>query len=193
MCKEDAVEKLVSFNFAGFTKEVEEALSFNARNADPRIRPFYSRILYTWYISRGDYRNGTSCQVSCGVKRLIFFLAALVMYQRARKISSILGEPSNFPNLAGLQLEAYVVAMNALSLLDQKNAWIAVPVVAETGHEVSSCIRLLQFPLIPAYSYERDGGFPNTSQKINILLENVIWKSWRWLIYNTNTPFYPPD
>ena len=60
MCEENAVEKLVSFNFAGFNSEVEDALSFNARNADPRVRPFYSRILYTWYITRGDYRNGPS-------------------------------------------------------------------------------------------------------------------------------------
>ena len=58
MCEENAVEKLVSYNFAGFNTEVEDALSFNARNADPRVRPFYSRILYTWYITRGDYRNG---------------------------------------------------------------------------------------------------------------------------------------
>lgn len=60
MCEENAVEKLASFNFAGFNTEVEDALSFNARNADPRIRPFYSRIIYTWYITRGDYRNGSS-------------------------------------------------------------------------------------------------------------------------------------
>lgn len=62
--------------------------------------------------------------------------AALVMYQRARKISNLLGDPSNFSPLAELQLEAYVVAMNALSLLDQKTAWIAIPATAETGHEV---------------------------------------------------------
>ena len=60
MCEENAVEKLVSFNFVGFNTEVEDALSFNARNADPRVRPFYSRILYTWYITRGDYRSGSS-------------------------------------------------------------------------------------------------------------------------------------
>lgn len=63
-------------------------------------------------------------------------LAALVMYQRARKISNLLGDPANFSSLAELQLEAYVVAMNALSLLDQKTAWIAIPATVETGHEV---------------------------------------------------------
>ena len=66
MCEEHAVDRLVSFNFVGLHDEVEECLSFKARNADPRVRPFYSMILYTWYISRNDYRNGT-CLTGHGV------------------------------------------------------------------------------------------------------------------------------
>lgn len=58
MCEENAVDRLMALNFAGMAEEVEDALAFKARNADPRIRPFYSRILYTWFVSRGDYRNG---------------------------------------------------------------------------------------------------------------------------------------
>jgi nuclear pore complex protein Nup160 len=58
MCEENAVEKLMTFNFAGLADEVEDSLSFKARNADPRVRPFYSRILYAWYVQKGDYRNG---------------------------------------------------------------------------------------------------------------------------------------
>lgn len=58
MCEEHAADRLMSYNFAGLADEVEDALSFKARNADPQIRPFYSWILYTWYISQGDYRNG---------------------------------------------------------------------------------------------------------------------------------------
>jgi nuclear pore complex protein Nup160 len=61
MCEENAVEKLITFNFAAFADEVEDALSFKARNVDPRLRPCYSRILYTWYVFRGDYRNGKLC------------------------------------------------------------------------------------------------------------------------------------
>jgi hypothetical protein len=137
MCEDDAVEKLVSFNFAGFHSEVENSLSFNARNADPRTRPFYSKILYTWYISRGDYRNGKFCYMVRGdLVFITLFPAALVMYQRARKIGSLLEDLTNFARLAELQLEAYAVSMNALSLLDQKTAWIAIPVVMETGFEV---------------------------------------------------------
>lgn len=58
MCEENAVEKLMTFDFAGIGSEVEAALAFKARNADPRSKPSYSRILYTWYTGRGDYRNG---------------------------------------------------------------------------------------------------------------------------------------
>ncbi|CDO74132.1 hypothetical protein BN946_scf185043.g182 [Trametes cinnabarina] len=118
MCEENAVDRLMSLNFAGLADEVEDALAFKARNADPRIRPFYSRILYTWYVSRGDYRN-----------------AALTMYQRARKLASLMGGPAKFLELAELQSEAYVVAMNSLALVDQKNQWITLPITVETGHE----------------------------------------------------------
>jgi hypothetical protein len=58
MCEEHAIERLMSFNFVGLVDEVEGSLSFKARNADPRVQPFYSRILYTWYVTHGDYRNG---------------------------------------------------------------------------------------------------------------------------------------
>jgi nuclear pore complex protein Nup160 len=57
MCEGNAVEKLMTFSFAGLTDEVEHAFAFKSRNADPRVRPFYSRILYTWYVLRGDYRS----------------------------------------------------------------------------------------------------------------------------------------
>ena len=58
MCEENAVEKLVQFDFTGITSEIEAALAFKARNADPRSRPSYPKILYAWYVKRGDYRNG---------------------------------------------------------------------------------------------------------------------------------------
>jgi nuclear pore complex protein Nup160 len=58
MCEENAVQSLLDFNFAGLSDEVEAILSFKARNVDPRMKPSYSKILYSWYMSRGDYRNG---------------------------------------------------------------------------------------------------------------------------------------
>ena len=64
MCEENAVERLMAFEFAGISSEVEAVVAFKARNADPRLRPCYSRILYTWYTRRGDYRNGPQTSFS---------------------------------------------------------------------------------------------------------------------------------
>ncbi|KAF8665766.1 hypothetical protein AX16_000214 [Volvariella volvacea WC 439] len=110
MCEDNEVEALMSFNFAGIADEVEDALAFKARNVDPRLKPHYSKVLYTWYIQRGDYRS-----------------AALTMYQRGRKFAELLFESFSLA-LAEEQLESYLIAINALSLLDSSNAWILVPV-----------------------------------------------------------------
>jgi len=109
MCEEEALDQLLSMNFQGFEEDVETSLSFKARNADPRTVPNYAHILYTWYANRGDFRN-----------------AALVMYMRARKLSEI-STISSSPDESEQQVEALVVTMNSLKLLDQKNAWILVP------------------------------------------------------------------
>ena len=62
--------------------------------------------------------------------------AALVMYHRARKLAILAAEPSNFVPMAELQMEAYLGAANALSLVDQKVAWIAIPHAAESDYVV---------------------------------------------------------
>jgi len=66
------------------------------------------------------------------VRRNTRILAALVMYQRARKLATLAAEPSNFVPMAELQMEAYLGAVNALSLVDQKAAWIAIPLATES-------------------------------------------------------------
>ncbi|KAG6833626.1 hypothetical protein H0H87_004253 [Tephrocybe sp. NHM501043] len=118
MCDEKAVDKLMAFNFAGLGDEVAEALAFKARNMDSRAQPSYSRILYTWFIRRGDYRN-----------------AALAMYQRARRLQDIITDTTSFTSLAEEQLEAYGLAINSLSLVDLKNAWVLLPLPADNAHE----------------------------------------------------------
>ncbi|KAG6919322.1 hypothetical protein DXG01_007455 [Tephrocybe rancida] len=118
MCDDKSVETLMTFNFAGLADEVEEALAFKARNIDPRVQPSYSRILYTWFIRRGDYRN-----------------AALAMYQRAIRLQDLITDPTSFASLAEMQLEAYSLAINSLSLIDLKNAWVLLPLPADQAHE----------------------------------------------------------
>lgn len=123
----------MSFNFVGITDEVESALSFKTRNADPRVQPFYSRILYTWYVTHGDYRNGELPHVRNPHPLLTQPSAALAMYQRARKLAALSSaiDSAQYFTLAEQQLEALVISSNALALLDQKDAWILLPLMPE--------------------------------------------------------------
>lgn len=70
---------------------------------------------------------------------LISVTASLAMYQRARKLQDLTTDPTSFSALAEEQLEAYTVAINALSLVDQKNSWVVLPVPPESTHEVCDC------------------------------------------------------
>jgi nuclear pore complex protein Nup160 len=140
MCEENAVEKLVAFEFAGISNEVEAVLAFKARNADPRLRPCYSRILYTWYTRRGDYRNGPHASFNHVISMLILILASLTMYQRARKLEDVITDASSFVSLAESQLEALSVATNALSLVDEKSTWIVMPVMPDAVSKPTSVL-----------------------------------------------------
>lgn len=58
------------------------------------------------------------------------------MYQRARKLQELIIDAVSFASLAEDQLEAYNVAINSLSLVDQNNAWFLLPISTDTTHEV---------------------------------------------------------
>ena len=63
-------------------------------------------------------------------------LAAMIMYQRARKLGSLRAAPEDFLAISELQLEAYAVSINSLSLVDEKCAWFTMPVSSENSVEV---------------------------------------------------------
>lgn len=69
--------------------------------------------------------------------------AALVMYQRARKLATLAAEPEDFISMAELRKEAYLGSVNALSLVDQKVAWIAIPLTAESDYTVRCLLLFL--------------------------------------------------
>ena len=73
--------------------------------------------------------------------------AALTMYQRARKLQDLASDPSLFTSLVDEQLEAYLFAINCLSLLDRKSAWIILPIFSDNGHEVSVNVNSVIFVL----------------------------------------------
>lgn len=58
MCDNKEVDRLTRLNFVGFQSEVEDTLAFKARNTDPLAEPDYAKVLYAWYVFRGDYRSG---------------------------------------------------------------------------------------------------------------------------------------
>lgn len=58
MCEANQVGELLKFGFVGFQKEVESLLQFKARHSDPLRPPHYHQVLYSWHVTRGDYRSG---------------------------------------------------------------------------------------------------------------------------------------
>ncbi|WWC62448.1 uncharacterized protein I303_105044 [Kwoniella dejecticola CBS 10117] len=110
MCENNEVGRLNSLGFIGFQKDVEEMLRFKARNSDPLRFPNYYKVLYSWHIARGDYRS-----------------AGEIMYLQGRRFAE--GSSSKFPafDLSAMQARSYLAAINALSLVEKRNAWVSVP------------------------------------------------------------------
>ncbi|GMK57727.1 hypothetical protein CspeluHIS016_0405610 [Cutaneotrichosporon spelunceum] len=109
MCEANEIGRLNSLGFIGFQKEVEERLNFKARNSDPLRTPNYYEVLYSWHISRGDYRS-----------------AGETMYAQATRFAEVCSK-LNRTEIAALRARSFLAAINAFSLVDQRNAWIALP------------------------------------------------------------------
>jgi nuclear pore complex protein Nup160 len=58
LCEDDEVDKLCAYAFLDLQTEVEQTLQFKARNTDVFSGPNYYRIMYSYYVMRGDYRSG---------------------------------------------------------------------------------------------------------------------------------------
>ncbi|WWD18377.1 hypothetical protein CI109_102827 [Kwoniella shandongensis] len=110
MCENNEVGRLNTLGFIGFQKDVEEMLRFKARNSDPLRFPNYYKVLYSWHLTRGDYRS-----------------AGEIMYLQGRRFAE--GSSSKVPafELSAMQARSYLAAINALSLVDKRNAWVSVP------------------------------------------------------------------
>ncbi len=69
------------------------------------------------------------------------------MYQRARKVQDVITDVASFISLAEDQLEGLSVAVNALSLVDEKTAWVLMPVVSDpvSDYIEKSSDRLIRF------------------------------------------------
>lgn len=113
MCTNDAVPQLLELPFSGIEHLVESELTFKARNSDPTASPDYYRVLYSWYISKTDFRN-----------------AAIVQYQQGRRLAShmVNASPEEYQTWLASQAQSYLASLQAFSLIDPKNAWAVVSV-----------------------------------------------------------------
>ena len=62
--------------------------------------------------------------------------AALTMYLHARKLGDLMVDPSNYEDLATWQIQALLVAINALCVVEPRNAWFTIPLAPDSGREV---------------------------------------------------------
>ncbi|WAR60694.1 hypothetical protein PtB15_9B633 [Puccinia triticina] len=107
MCEANEVDRMLRFTWTGLQIEFEKTIAFRARNSDPLGLPNYFAILYAYHINRADYRS-----------------AAISMYQHARKIGDIAIKGGAFQFMMTQQCQSYLAAINALSLVPEKQAWI---------------------------------------------------------------------
>ncbi|KAJ3743459.1 nucleoporin Nup120/160-domain-containing protein [Lentinula detonsa] len=178
MCESNQVDKLSSFNFAEYADEVEDALSFKARNADLSIQPSYPHILYSWFLLRGDYRN-----------------AALTMYQRARKLQELMiRDPSLVTRLASDQLEAYMISMNALSLADSKNLWFLLPnsIDAKNEHKRQTSSNIPEYKYSPAKYESEIVQLSDIQYEYTLLSAQLDLMVRESTLPSSSTEFFPP-
>ncbi|KAJ2332341.1 hypothetical protein GGI00_002829, partial [Coemansia sp. RSA 2681] len=107
--REGGVATLCRLSFPGLHEEVERNLLFKARHSDLLAKPNYFRILYSFHVYRGNYRN-----------------AASAMYQYARRLSALMLQSGDVARILLEQGQALLACVNGLSLVDAQYAWVVV-------------------------------------------------------------------
>ena len=65
MSEAGQVDLLLRLPFIGLRNELESQLEFRSRNEDPRSPLCFAKFLYSYYLSRSDYRKGDSSLSFC--------------------------------------------------------------------------------------------------------------------------------
>ncbi|KAJ2100212.1 hypothetical protein GGI09_002385 [Coemansia sp. S100] len=107
--REGGVATLCRLSFPGLHEHVEENLLFKARHSDLLAKPNYFRILYSFHVYRGNYRN-----------------AASAMYQYARRLAALMLHTGDVQRILVEQGQALLACVNGLSLVDAQYAWVVV-------------------------------------------------------------------
>ncbi|KAI9475093.1 hypothetical protein LPJ78_004407 [Coemansia sp. RSA 989] len=118
--REGGVAILCRLSFPGLQEEIEHNLLFKARHSDPLVRPSYYKILYSFHVYRGNYRN-----------------AASAMYQYARRLGVAMRHAGDVARLLVEQGQALLACVNGLSIVDRQYAWVVVS-HQQDGDEVAS-------------------------------------------------------
>ncbi|KAJ2157215.1 hypothetical protein GGF46_004660 [Coemansia sp. RSA 552] len=110
LCERDGgVAILCRLSFPGLQEEIERNLLFKARHSDLLVRPNYYKILYSFHVYRGNYRN-----------------AASAMYQYARRLTTVMRNTGDVARLLVEQGQALLACVNGLSIVDRQYAWVVV-------------------------------------------------------------------
>ncbi|KAJ1818307.1 hypothetical protein LPJ75_001481, partial [Coemansia sp. RSA 2598] len=131
LCERDqGISVLCRLTFPGLQEEIERTLLFKARHSDLLVpRPNYYKILYSFHIYRGNYRN-----------------AASAMYQYARRLSTLMLTAGDVSELLVSQGQALLACISGLSLVDRQSAWVVVgrqsgDLVAEESADKNASIK----------------------------------------------------
>ena len=132
MCDSGAVETLLGYGFVGMHAELEQTLSFRARNSHPLAVPDHYKILYAFHTSRSNYRSGWSLESDVERQNtdILAFSAAAIMYQKAYRLAASSGE-IGAPEAITAQCQSYLIAADALGLMAEDKQFIEVEVDAK--------------------------------------------------------------
>lgn len=140
MCHNNQIQALLSLPFVGLENQVEQELTFRARNSDPMSTPNYYQILFAWHIMKTDYRQGMMFAESRDCSKLTLVSSAgVTMYLQGRRIADHLNPISDrrhgdaarsgedYGNHLAKQAQSYLAVLQTFSLTDSKNSWFTVP------------------------------------------------------------------
>jgi len=109
------------------------------------------------------------------------------MYQRARKLRDIITDPQTFLTLAEDQLESLSVAINALYLVDEKSAWILMPVIPDpVCRRPYSIMFHNSFPARHVHAKN----YPSIYPSLNTSPTNTTLKLYNYLTWSTTPRFF---
>lgn len=179
MCEANEVGRLNRLGFIGFQQLVEDRLNYKARNSDPLRFPNYYKVLYSWHISHGDYRS-----------------AGEIMYAQGRRFAEASSSKLQPFEVAAMRARSYLTAINALSLVDKRNAWISVTASPESVRVSEAALARLTWQSQKrrkVTSYIPEDEFSIGNKAVNIITLADIQAEYTAVLSQLRLSSYIPD